>query len=67
MPPGSNAARANLAAWQSQYPRLMDVFPPRGRVESVAFSPDGKIILTGSDDFTARLWDAATGKPMANP
>jgi WD40 repeat protein len=27
----------------------------------VAFSPDGKYVLTGSDDDTARLWDAATG------
>jgi WD40 repeat protein len=26
-------------------------------VENVAFSPDGKYILTGSDDGTAMLWD----------
>ena len=29
----------------------------------MAFSPDGKTILTGSLDNTARLWDAATGQP----
>ena len=28
--------------------------------EAVAFSPDSKTILTGSLDFTARLWDVAT-------
>ena len=34
-------------------------------VNSAAFSPDGKRIVTGSDDATARVWDAATGVQMA--
>jgi len=29
------------------------------------FSPDGTRILTGSQDSTARLWDAATGETVA--
>ena len=30
-------------------------------VTSVAFSPDGSRIVTGSDDGRAIVWDAATG------
>ena len=33
----------------------------RGRVESLALSPDGRFILTGSEDPIARLWDAQSG------
>ena len=34
----------------------------KGKVESVAISPDGQRILTTGDDRTARLWDARTLK-----
>ena len=39
----------------------------QGAVHAVAFSPDGKTVLTGSNDNTARLWDAATGQPIGTP
>lgn len=34
-------------------------------IRSVQFSPDGKQIVTASEDQTARIWDAATGKELA--
>ena len=36
-------------------------------MRSAAFSPDGKRIVTASFDKTARIWDAASGKPIGEP
>jgi hypothetical protein len=35
-----------------------------GSVRSAAFSPDGKTVVTGGDDKTARIWDSFTGKAL---
>lgn len=39
----------------------------KGEVWAAAFSPDGKTVVTVSDDNTARLWEAASGKQRGEP
>ena len=34
-------------------------------VTSVAYSPDGKHIVTGSEDSTVKVWDSQTGKEVS--
>jgi WD40 repeat protein len=63
-----NACRWDLRGWEHDY--LHTLFT-RGQitlrghgkaVTSVAFSPDGQRIVSGSNDDTLKVWDAATGQ-----
>jgi WD40 repeat protein len=66
-PDWKGVALANLSAWWRHLVALKEIFPHGDQVRSVAFSPDGKTILTGCWDQTARLWDAQTGRPIGEP
>ncbi len=42
-------------------PALLRIFAGHtGSVNCVTFSPDGRLVLTGSDDNTARLWETSS-------
>src|SRR5262249_29604364 len=55
--------RTRIAAVLRECPRLGQLWFHDGAVTDVAFSPDGRWVLTASDDHTAWVRDAATGKP----
>ncbi|MFN7769521.1 MAG: hypothetical protein ACK5UC_20165 [Planctomycetaceae bacterium] len=63
-----DSAQWNLRGWEHNY--LYTLFRQEkttfrghtGPVFSVAYSPDGKRIVSGSDDKTLKVWDAVTGQ-----
>jgi WD40 repeat protein/serine/threonine protein kinase len=63
-----DACRADFRGWEHDY--LFTLFRPNQRtfhghtnaVTSVAVSRDGRRIVSGSQDQTVRVWDAATGQ-----
>ena len=53
-----------VTLWDTRESNLAraDFIGHRGDVLSIDFSPDGKFLVTGSMDQTARVWDAVTGR-----
>ncbi|HEX7837238.1 MAG TPA: hypothetical protein VF469_07225, partial [Kofleriaceae bacterium] len=56
-----------LTALASRSLPVIPLLTHQATVWSAAFSPDGTRVVTASDDQTARVWDAATGKPLGVP
>jgi WD40 repeat protein len=57
---GAVSSRDAATGWE---PRPLPI--PRGGYQTFAYSPDGRGLLTGSSDHTARLWDVRTGRPLS--
>ena len=62
------AAANNIRIYDADtYKELMVLAGHTDSVQAVAFSPNGKLIVSGSADKTVRLWEAETGKLRRGP
>ena len=57
-------ARITRGRFFSNHAFYEQIYSHSGWVNSVAFSPDGEYLLTGSDDGTAKLWEVGSGKEV---
>ena len=54
-----------VSVWEVSTGKVLRKLEGHSRpVTSVAFSPDGRLILSGSKDRTLRLWEVATGRHL---
>ena len=58
------AAEKIALAGSKQGPEIFVQMGHSGDISTFTFSPDGKYILSGSDDKTLKLWDVSTGREI---
>ncbi len=61
-PPAAPPARAEA---KKPVPERVVLRGHRGGVRAAAWSPQGKHLATGGEDMVVRVWDVATGQPVA--
>src|SRR5258705_247692 len=60
-------ARCGCGTWPPAGPIGHPLRDHADLIFSVAFSPDGKTLASGSEDGPLRQWDVATGRPIGHP
>jgi WD40 repeat protein len=58
-------AGGRVQVWNMGTGDRADLTGHSGAIESLAFSSDGKSLVSASEDETARIWEARTGRPIA--
>ncbi|HVF87793.1 MAG TPA: caspase family protein [Pyrinomonadaceae bacterium] len=55
-----------VRVWDAEAGRELQVFNGHtNSISALAFSPDGKLLATGSDDSDIRLWDVTSGRQLS--
>ena len=55
----------HLSIWDGENQRLLKLIKGHSNwVVSLAFSPDGSMLISGAGDSTARIWNVATGREI---
>jgi len=63
LPPGSDPNLRPKKPMKSSEVKMIVLAGHKGPVRAVAVTPDGDAIVTGGDDGTVRVWNAADGAP----
>jgi hypothetical protein len=65
---GTVEARSSLLTAMIRHPRLLTfLHSPTGAATNLAFSPDGKLLVSGGAGGTVLLWDTNTWAPLGEP
>ena len=63
----ASSSGKNIQLWNLETAKLLDTLSSHTtNVRSVAISPDGKTLASGSEDGTVKLWDISTGKVLTS-